>query len=61
VPCRTRPRYDAGMTAIAIESPERFIRWRYLWLALAGIAVMTAQQTGMTQEEIAFAAEIDLT
>jgi hypothetical protein len=49
------------MTAIAIESPERFIRWRYLWLALAGIAVMTAQQTGMTQEEIAFAAEIDLT
>jgi hypothetical protein len=30
------------MTAIAIESPERFIRWRYLWLALAGIAVMIA-------------------
>jgi hypothetical protein len=42
VPCRTRPRYDAGMTAIAIESPERFIRWRYLWFALAGIAVMIA-------------------
>src|SRR3974390_54018 len=30
------------MTAIAIESPEPFIRWRYLWLALAGIAVMVA-------------------
>ena len=30
------------MTAIAIESPEPFIRWRYLWLALAGIAVMIA-------------------
>ena len=42
MPYRTRPRYDAGMTAIAIESPERFIRWRYLWFALAGIAVMIA-------------------
>ena len=30
------------MTAIAIETPEPFIRWRYLWLALAGIAVMIA-------------------
>jgi hypothetical protein len=30
------------MTAVAIETPEPFIRWGYLWLALAGIAVMIA-------------------
>ena len=30
------------MTAVAIESPERLIRWGYLWLALAGVAVMIA-------------------
>ncbi len=35
-------RYDVGMTAVAIETPEPFIRWGYLWLALAGIAVMIA-------------------
>jgi hypothetical protein len=35
-------RYDVGMTTVAIETPEPFIRWGYLWLALAGIAVMIA-------------------
>jgi len=30
------------MTAVAIESPERLIRWGYLWVALAGVAVMIA-------------------
>jgi hypothetical protein len=35
-------RYDVGMTAVAIETPEPFIRWGYLWLALAGIAIMIA-------------------
>ncbi|HKN10103.1 MAG TPA: hypothetical protein VJ376_11570 [Pseudomonadota bacterium] len=30
------------MTAVAIEAPEPFIRWGYLWFALAGIAVMIA-------------------
>jgi hypothetical protein len=37
-----QPRYDVGMTAVAIETPEPFVRWGYLWLALAGIAVMIA-------------------
>jgi len=30
------------MTAVAVEIPQGFIRWGYLWLALAGIAVMIA-------------------
>ena len=34
--------YDVGMTVVAVEIPQGFIRWGYLWLALAGIAVMIA-------------------
>jgi hypothetical protein len=30
------------MTAIAVATPESFIRWHYLWWALAAIAVMIA-------------------
>jgi hypothetical protein len=30
------------MTAVAVEIPQGFIRWGYLWLALAGITVMIA-------------------
>jgi hypothetical protein len=33
-------RRDADMTVVAAGTPERFIRWGYLWSAVAAIAVM---------------------
>jgi hypothetical protein len=37
-----KPVIGAAMTLAATAMPERFIRWNYLWWALAAIAVMIA-------------------
>ena len=35
-------KHNTGMAIATTETPERLIRWAYLWCAVAGLVVMTA-------------------